>query len=91
MWPKDNFGMAIVLNYLNAWRALSRAGWNGKDMFIYLVHAASYPAQTDIAREKFGDMVPYGQYIAMKTADNVIVPWTVSQTDLLANDWFVID
>ena len=60
-------------------------------MFIYLVHAASYPAQTDIARKKFGDMVPYGQYIAMKTADNVIVPWTISQTDLLANDWLVVD
>lgn len=62
-------------------------------MFIYLVHAASYPAQTDIARlaEKFGDMVPYGQYIAMKTADNVIVPWTISQTDFLASDWYVVD
>lgn len=91
MWPKDNFGIGIVINYLNAWRAIARAWWNGKDMFIYLVHAASYPAQTDIAREKFGDMVPYGQYIAMKTVDNVIVPWVCSQTDLLANDWFVVD
>ena len=60
-------------------------------MFIYLVHAASYPAQTDIAREKFGEMVPYDQYIAMKTVDNIIVPWTISQTDFLANDWFVFE
>ncbi len=68
-------------------QAIYREGWNGKGMFLYLVPANSYPAQTNIARDAFGDMVPYGAYIALKTAQNNVVPWIASQTDLLANDW----
>ena len=26
-------------------------------------------------------------FIALKTADNKIVPWTISQSDALATDW----
>lgn len=29
----------------------------------------------------------YGAYIAMKTAQNNVVPWLASQTDVLATDW----
>jgi hypothetical protein len=29
-------------------------------------------------------------YITMKTADNKIVPWLASQTDILADDWSVL-
>ena len=29
-------------------------------------------------------------YITMKTADNAIVPWLASQTDLLAEDWEIL-
>ena len=35
------------------------------------------------------DMIPYGAYIAMKTAQNNVVPWLASQTDVLAEDWYV--
>ena len=47
---------------------------------------------TDIARETFGgNDVPYGAYIAMKTAQNNVVPWLASQTDMLAEDWIVVE
>ena len=29
-------------------------------------------------------------YIEMKTADNKLVPWLASQTDMLAEDWAVL-
>ena len=38
-----------------------------------------------------GKNVPYQAYVAMKTAQNVVVPWAASQSDLFAGDWFVID
>jgi hypothetical protein len=59
-------------------------------MFIYYVPAASYPAQTEIAKKEFGETVPYGAYIAMKTAQGNVVPWLASQTDVLADDWQVV-
>ena len=75
-----NFGHALEM--LKRGEAVSRAGWNGKGMFLYLVPAPEqgYPAQTGVAKRFFGDraLVPYGPYIAMKTADGTVVPWLCS-------------
>jgi len=84
-----SFGHAVVA--LKAGHKVARSGWNGKGMFLYLVPENVYPAQTKAALEHFGDRVPYGAYIAMKTAQENVVPWLASQTDVLANDWQVID
>lgn len=101
--PTDalSFGHALVA--LKEGKKVARAGWNGKGMFVYLVPAASYPAQTKAAHEYWKDkqppaeensvqrvMVPYGAYIAMKTAQDNVVPWLASQTDVLADDWQII-
>lgn len=66
---------------------MQRDGWNGKGMYIYHVPANTYKTQTEAARAEFGDEVPYGAYIAMRTAQANVVPWLASQTDILADDW----
>lgn len=83
-----NFSEA--LNELKFGVKVARAGWNGKGMFVYLVPANNYPAQTPVAKEHFGEMVEYGAYIAMKTSQGNVVPWLASQTDVLAEDWTVV-
>ncbi len=80
-----NFGHALIA--LQAGKRVARAGWNGKGMFLYYVPANTYKAQTEAARLHFGEDVPYGAYIAMKTAQDNVVPWLASQTDVLASDW----
>lgn len=83
------FGQAIEA--LKDRKKVARNGWNGKGMFLYYVPAASYPPLTDIAKSAFnGEDVPYGAYIAMKTAQGNVVPWLASQTDVLAEDWEVV-
>lgn len=77
----------FALNGLKNGMKVHRTGWNGKGMFLYLVPANRYPTQTEIAKDEFGEMVPYGSYIAIKTAQGNVVPWLASQTDLLADDW----
>jgi hypothetical protein len=81
-----------ALSALKDGRRVARAGWNGKGMFLYLVPANSYPAQTGAAKAYFGEnaLVPYGAYLAMKTAQENVVPWLASQTDILAEDWEVL-
>lgn len=73
---------------------VSREGWNGKGMFLYHVPANRYVPTTDAGREiaecEHDGLVPYGAYIAMKTAQNNVVPWMASQTDVLAEDWQVV-
>jgi len=86
-----NFGQAVEA--LKAGEKVTRTGWNGKGMFLYYVPANSYPARTAIAKEHFGEnaLVPYRSYIAMKTVDNDVVVWTASQTDVLAEDWLLVE
>lgn len=81
------FGMVVEL--LKTGAKMARRGWNGRGMFIYYVHANKYLAQSKAAREYFGEdaMVPYRDYIAMKTVNEEVVPWVASQSDILAEDW----
>ena len=67
-----NFGQAIEA--LKNGDRVSRAGWNGKNMWLQLVKA----------QDEF-----HLPYIEMKTADKLLVPWLASQTDVLATDWDV--
>jgi len=73
-------GFGGALDALKEGRRVFREGWNGKGMLIELVTAA--PANPLPG-------VIYRDYIAMRTAQNEIVPWVASQTDVLAIDWFV--
>jgi len=83
---EQDFGWA--LKALKRGQAIQRQGWNGKGMFVYHVPAASYPPQTQIAVKAFnGGPVPYGAYLAIKTAQNNINTWVPSVSDVLADDW----
>ena len=84
-----SFGLAIEAAKMG--RAVAREGWNGKEMFLYYVPANEYAVTTEIARSYFGDTVPYGAYIALKTMQGNVVPWLASQADMLADDWQIVE
>ena len=92
--PCDAMTFGLALEALKKGLKVARAGWNGKGMFLYYVPAAAYPANRNENGPMVGvfpgDMVPYCAYIAMKTADNKVVPWLASQTDVLAEDWTLV-
>lgn len=60
-------------------KPISRAGWNGKGMFVFFIHGSEVEGQK---------LLPY---MAMSTVQGDIVPWLASQTDLLAEDWQIED
>lgn len=84
---KMSFGTALYA--LKQGKKVARKGWNGKGQFVYLVTEDSYPVKMDAAKELADEngKVKYGAYMALKTVDGTVVPWTPSQTDCLAEDW----
>lgn len=84
------FGMAI--ERLKKGRSVARTGWNGKGVFLFLIQGSN-----DIAKLHgygFGEMLgepTFRDAIFMKTVDNQLVPWTASQTDVLAEDWKIVE
>lgn len=85
-----NFGQA--LEELKAGNKVAREGWNGNNLFIFLVPSCIlqvkkppllgvYPKNT---------VINYLAHVDMKTAQEDIVPWNCSQADMLAEDWGVV-
>lgn len=58
-------------------KRVCRSGWNGRNMWLKL--------QVPDAHSKMG--LPY---VYMFTAQGDLVPWLCSQSDLLADDWMVM-
>lgn len=85
------YGFGEAVERIKKGERMARSGWNGKGQYIYYVPAAEYEPSTDVAfNEYHGCRVPYRAYIAIKTAQGDVVPWVASQTDILAEDWYVV-
>lgn len=75
---------------------VARAGWNGKSM--WLAHMPGFTIPAGMVNERTrkhvppGVDIPCGGYIVMWTAQGVWQPgWLASQTDLLAEDWVIVE
>ena len=91
--PYSNLDFGTAVNLIKRNKRVSREGWNGKGMFIYYVPQGNYKPMTKVAAKECVNeegLVPYRDYIAMKTTDGSVVPWLASQTDILARDWFIV-
>jgi hypothetical protein len=90
--PTDGVSFGLAVEALKQGSKVTREGWNGKGMFLYYVSADYYPVKMDAAKSFFGEnsLVPYRDYIAMKTVNNDVVPWVASQSDILAHDWKIV-
>ena len=67
-----NIGWAV--ERLRSGQRVCRSGWNGKGMWLELQWPDPHSRMT----------LPY---VFINTAQGDLVPWTCSQTDLLASDW----
>ena len=76
-WKKENT-TNLVFEALKQGLRVARNGWNGKGLWLKL--------QEPDVHSKMS--LPY---IYMKTACDNNVPWLASQTDVLAEDWIILN
>lgn len=79
-----------ALRHLKRGRAVSRSGWNGKGMYVYLQQGKEFPVEMGQALTNevpIGSMAGMLPHVVMRTVDGTCVPWLCSQTDMLSNDW----
>lgn len=101
--PSNGLTFGQAIEFIKLGQLVTRAGWNGRGMFIF-----QRPADTlevDFIIEKVKSLpqslkdyynrdnhsnhpVVFTSYLCMKAADGTIVNgWLASQTDMLADDW----
>lgn len=90
--PTSGMSFGLAVEALKEGEKVCRAGWNGKNMFLFLVQGSTFQVNRAPLNQFYeeGTTVNYCPHIDMKTADDKIVPWLASQTDVLADDWMVI-
>ncbi len=86
-----SFGTAIGM--LKDGKKVTRAGWNGKGMFLVLVPGTSSCTFTPNSpyRNAGIEVANINAHIDMYTAQGDFQPgWLASQADMLADDWQVV-
>lgn len=81
-----------ALKAIKAGKRVARSGWNGKNMFVFLVPGSNFKVNREPLLSILGEgtEVTYRPHIDMRAADGTIVPWLASQTDIMADDWEVV-
>lgn len=90
----DRMTFGLAIEALKQGHKVARSGWNGKGMWLVLVHPKDDLTEHRREYAIFGmtsEVGPCLPWIGMKTADNKFVPWLASQTDILAEDWGIVE
>lgn len=97
---KVDFGTAI--RALKEGKKVTRSGWNGKGMYLWMLPAAVVKAEwckephlKQLAEANGGEIEALGT-IRMYTVNAfgrraVLTGWLASQSDLLSEDWIVLE
>ena len=89
-----NFGDALLV--LKQGKRVARKGWNGKNMSV--AYQKGYPdgipcnkntAQAWGMQE--GELFKCRPYLQMRCADGTFQMWLASQSDILADDWYIVE
>ncbi|MGP5331954.1 DUF2829 domain-containing protein [Pseudomonas helleri] len=89
--PTSGMSFGLAIEALKLGKRVARAGWNGKGMWLAIAGVESEWRASIAGCDMPQDWQGYSPFIAMYTADKLLVPWLASQTDVLADDWQLID
>lgn len=98
MTTDQNFGQALAA--LQAGKLVSRAGWNGKGLRVFMqvpsqvpaeiIHRmTSLPVAAKAAAMERGLPLRYSNQFALLHSDNRVDGWVPSSSDTLATDWCI--
>lgn len=100
MIENQTFGAAIQA--LHEGKIVSRAGWNGKGMFIFRQVPSEVPVEViprmtslpEAVKERVlerGKPLRYQNQLAIVYPDNNVYGWVASPSDVLEADWCIHD
>lgn len=89
------FGVAIEA--MKRGHKVTREGWNGKGMFLWLKPAAKIksewckdPMLKKLADDNNGELDALGTICMFTAQKQILTGWLASQTDMLSEDWIIL-
>jgi len=77
MENEETFNFSVALAHLKEGKRVTRAGWNGKDMYIELQKPDQHSKMNR-------------PYLFIRITTGELVPWVASNGDLLDTDWGIV-
>lgn len=87
---EDTFDFGKAIQLLKEGKRLQRNGWNGKEQYIELATNISYTSADNQIINSEHDAIG-SKAIAFVGTSGVQLGWLASQTDILAEDWKIVD
>ena len=88
--PIDGMTFGQAIEALKQGKKVARRGWNGKGMYVFLAdEGGDFHTKADIGPERKACVHPF---IVMHTAQDDFQPgWLASQSDMLCEDWTIVE
>lgn len=88
----DTMDFGTAIQNLKAGARIARQGWNGKNMYVFLAEGESIEFTTQADMSEFKDQeVEVSDLMILRTAQGTLQPgWLATQSDILAEDWYVV-
>lgn len=87
----DGMSFGLALEACKMGERIARKGWNGKGMYVFLVHGMDFHTNADLSELDDQD-VEVLDCLVIRTATGAFCPgWLASQSDMLADDWMILE
>lgn len=90
MGGTPTFGFDTAIKYLKRGMKVARAGWNGKNQYVELATCISYKNAANeivnVDHDAIGNCA-----LAFVGTSGVQLGWLASQSDMLGQDWRIVD
>lgn len=89
--PMENMTFGEALEAVKRGQRVARKGWNGKGMYVFLAKDPEFHTEADLSEfEEHGAEV--SDLLVLRTAQGTLQPgWLASQSDMLAEDWQIVE
>ena len=94
--PIDGMNFGLAVEAAKQGKKITRRGWNGKGMWV--IYRSGYPKgipcnknTADAVGIPEGTLFKVRPYLQMKCADDTFQMWLASQSDILAEDWEIVE
>lgn len=88
--PTDGLSFGLAIEAAKAGHKIQRAGWNGKNQYVELANCISYVNSRGVFMNvEHADIG--NKALAFVGTSGVQMGWLASQSDMLADDWRIVE
>lgn len=88
----DRMSFGLAIEAMKKGLRVARAGWNGKNMYVFLAESDSFNTMADIGEFQNDENVEISDMLVLRTAQKTLQPgWLATQSDILADDWYIVE